>query len=87
VHKALVVALVVLVVFLGVPVLMAGMAMSVPCPHCDGFISGGHAGCLAVLPAMALIMARACRRRLLVGPSERPRLLLATVLDPPPRLV
>ena len=83
--KALLVALVVLLVLIGVPVLMHGMGAAA-CHECGPVIAAG-AGCalLAVLAGFALVVA-------LFATRLRPRrdvvadLLLAFVFDRPPRL-
>lgn len=82
--KALVVAAVTLVVLTGLPVLMTGVGAMVSCPYCDGATVGGHAGCPAVLLAVALFVLVAVSR-LRPRPHPFTGLLVATTIDRPPR--
>ena len=83
--KALLVALVVVVVFTGLPVLMGSAGMPA-CPECGPSISPIAAGCaVAVLIAFTVFIALAFRR-LRPRPEWYAALLLVLPFDRPPRL-
>ena len=83
VKKTLVVAVVVLLVVIGLPVLMPGMG-SAHCADCGPATLAG-AMCLAVLAAAAFAAARSASRRARLEPAAHPGLLRAVVLERPPQ--
>ena len=83
--KALLVALVVLLVLLGIPILMAGMTGTL-CPDCGPAVAAGQAcSLLAVLAGLALAIALVAFRTR-SGRGVRWVLLHSLELDRPPQL-
>ncbi|MGH2673710.1 MAG: hypothetical protein ACRDHC_12110 [Actinomycetota bacterium] len=84
-RTALIVALLLLVVLLGVPIAMGSMAVPAPCPQCDS--TAAHPllfGCAAVLAFLLLFVSAGTGRRP-VGLLLRPRQTYASILEHPPR--
>ena len=82
--KAVIVALVVLLVIIGLPVLMPGMG-GAHCADCGPATMAG-AMCAAVLAAAAVAAVVAIGRRARLGPQRRRGRLLDSLLYRPPRL-
>lgn len=82
--KALIVALVVVLVIIGLPVLMPGMG-SAHCADCGPATMAG-AMCVAVLAAAAFAALSAIRRRARLEPLRRRGRLVDSLLYRPPRL-
>lgn len=84
-RRALVIALVVLVIITGLPVLMSadGMDGMAACERCDPGVVGGMT-CLAILAGVLVVLAATLRTRLrLRPPGMRSRLLVQFVERPP----
>lgn len=85
VRRAVFVLLVVVVVVTGLP-LAIGMATMVPCSECGPAVLVGAAGCLpAAVIALAGVLALPFAGRLRPGERRPPVLLLAALLERPPR--
>lgn len=82
--KALVVALVVLLVIIGLPMLMPGMG-GAQCANCGPATMAGPM-CVAVLAAAAFAVLVAVRRRARLEPLRRRGRLVDSLLYRPPRL-
>ena len=83
--KALLILLVVVIVLTGIPILMGGTGMAM-CPECGPATVTGAACLLAfVAAALAMLIALQSQRARSCGRSMRP-LLLAFLLERPPRL-
>ena len=82
--QAAVVVLIVIVLLTGLPA-VAGMAHMPACPECRLGPSGGGLACAALMTVVGLVVIWAVTWISLVQ-SRRHLLLVATVLDPPPRV-
>ena len=81
--QAAVVVLIVIVLLTGLPA-VAGMAHMPACPECRVGPSGGGLACAALMTVVGLVVIWAVTWISLV--QSRRRLLVATDLDPPPRV-
>jgi hypothetical protein len=84
-RTALIVALLLLVVLLGVPVAMGSMAGPAPCPDCDSTAAHPLLLCCAAVLALLLVLVSAGTGPRLLGFVRRPRGAYAGVLEHPPR--
>lgn len=84
VRKALLVALVIVVLLTGIPVLVGGSSMG-SCPDCGPVTMPCGVPC-AVLPAAVIALAALLFGMALASPRRRWGLELAWSIDPPPRL-
>jgi hypothetical protein len=82
--QAAAVALIVIVLFTGLPA-VAAMGHMPPCPECRLGPSVGGLVCAALLSIVGLVVIWAATWLSLVQPRRR-LLLIVTDLDPPPRL-
>ncbi len=85
VKKALLVGLVILLVVIGIPILLPGMAAA-PCADCDSAVAASTCT-VAVLSVLTMVLALLFQLLLRTHRALYPELLRAVVFERPPQLV